>query len=66
MIRPTKLLPLHEISVTWGIRPDVAARTLSELSERVPRAVETAAAQTQDLPGAIPEIVASQFKNLQP
>ena len=49
-----------------AIRPDVAARTLSELSERVPRAVETAAAQTQDLPGAIPEIVASQFKNLQP
>ena len=53
-------------AITWGIRPDVAARTLSELSERVPRAVETAAAQTQDPPGAIPEIVASQFKNLQP
>lgn len=53
-------------AITSGMRPAVAARTLSELSERVPQAVEAAVAATPDLPDAIPELVASQFTNLQP
>jgi len=53
-------------AITWGMRPADAAATLGALSERVPPALEAAAAATPDVPLAIPELVMSQFKNLQP
>jgi len=68
-VRKTRTVTFDRLmneAIGWGIRPADVAATLGALLERVPQALEDAAAATADLPAAIPEIVASQFTNLQP
>jgi serine/threonine-protein kinase HipA len=51
-------------AVSWGMREESARMTISELSGRVPEALEAALEATPGLPAAIANIVATQRRQL--
>ncbi len=51
-------------AVSWGMREESARMTISELSGRVPEALEAALVATPGLPAAIANIVATQRRQL--